>query len=114
MQTDTEQNSSAVVRGANTNNPISAIVADNAAAQARFLAMVSCLSGRQVTEMAGDRGVDGSTLVCRWTHAQQILALRVNGDLLYPAFQLHEGKSHPVIARVLAVLGRRSAWQAVF
>jgi hypothetical protein len=114
VPTDPKQRS-VIVTDAPAGDPISAIVSDNVAAQARFLAMFPSLTGRQVVEMGSDRGVDGRPALSRWTLARQILALRVAGELVYPAFQFRDGKPRPVIACVLAALPKRkSDWQVAF
>jgi hypothetical protein len=111
MQATTERPDHAAA-GLRTSDPHRATLSDNALVRARFLETFPCLTARQVAELAGHQGENGTALVERWRQARQILSIPGEREELYPAFQLRDGAPHPAVARILAVLPRRkSPWQ---
>ena len=85
----------------------------NAEARASLLREFGALSSIQVAELAGSRAANRAALANRWKQEGRIFSVTQQATTLYPAFQFdHEGKPHPVIARVLEALGSQSSeWQ---
>src|SRR5262249_20775137 len=86
----------------------------NAEARRAFLAEFGTLTSKEVAELAGSRATNRAALANRWKAEGGIFAVETGGQTLFPAFQFSEddGQPRPVIAEVLAALGREySGWQ---
>lgn len=96
-----------------------ALAADSARAHLAFLQAVPCLDGDDVvrgTGMPTGAWSPAYAALASWKRQRQLLSVQHNGQELYPAFQFRtDGRPHPSIARILAVLpAHRTPWQVAF
>jgi Poly(hydroxyalcanoate) granule associated protein (phasin) len=85
----------------------------NAAAREELISEFGLLSSTDVAARAGSRAKNTAALANRWKQEGRIFSVPHQGAVYYPAFQFDdEGKPLPVIALILATLGRQSeGWE---
>jgi hypothetical protein len=85
----------------------------NAEARASLIQEFGVLTSSQVAELAGSRATNRAALANRWKQEGLIFAVPYQGSEVFPAYQFDEdGRPRPVIAQVLATLGRQSkGWE---
>ena len=89
-----------------------ALAADNLELRDRFIAQTSPLTSAQVGEQAGHRSSNPYATAARWKKAGDIFSVHHRGTEYFPAFQFREGRPHPTVKKVLAVLPESlSSWQ---
>lgn len=85
----------------------------NARARKEFLRQYEVLDADEVHALYGSRAKNKSALAARWRAEGKVFALEYAGRLVYPAFQFDaQGRPRPIIADVLATLGKGvGPWQ---
>jgi hypothetical protein len=87
----------------------------NAEARRELLEEFGALTSAGVADLAGSTAANRAALANRWRKEGLVFAVRLDDELLYPVFQFSaEGRPRPVIAEVLAALGKAgelSDWQ---
>ena len=77
----------------------------NAQLRERFLSELHLLDAAEVADMSGSRSANRRAVASRWAGARRIFGMRLNGQVLYPAFQFDEaGQPRPAVGEVLEVL----------
>lgn len=116
----TEENIAALVNVYLADDPLKdtrrAIAHDNAQLRARFFQEWPCLTSAQVADAAGHSAGNKSATAARWKSQGKIFSVpSPRGGDLYPLFQFRDGKPHPAIHDVLAILPSSfSPWQKAF
>jgi len=81
----------------------------NAEAREELISEFGVLSSTGVASLAGSRAKNKASLANRWKQEKRIFSVPHRGLVYFPAYQFDEkGQPLPVIARVLATLGRHS------
>jgi hypothetical protein len=81
----------------------------NAAAREELISEFGVLSSADVASLAGSRAKNRASLANRWKQEARVFSVPHRGLVYFPAYQFDEkGQPLPVIARVLATLGRHS------
>ena len=90
------------------------LIRQNRRLRAQFLREVSTLSATQVDGLAVRTGASGTAE--GWLKDKRVLALKVKGKLLFPAFQFDAlGQPRPVVSEVFAILpAELTPWQIAF
>lgn len=90
------------------------IVEDTVALRREFLERVPVLTSAQLHERAGFPGANPSATGHRWRKQGKVFSISHGGRELYPGFQFGpDGRPLPIIAELLAILGRdkdRTDW----
>jgi hypothetical protein len=79
----------------------------SAQARSELIEEFGAFSAEEVADQAGSRARNRSALASRWHSEGRILAVAWHGRTLYPVFQFRDGRPHPVVERVAAILSER-------
>lgn len=92
-----------------------ALASDNLELRDRFVAEVPQLTSAEIGARAGLKTKNPYATAARWKKTGDIFSVQHRGKEYFPAFQFREGRPHPTVKKVLAVLpSRLSAWQRAF
>lgn len=92
-----------------------ALASDNLELRDRFVAEVPQLTSAEIGAQAGLKTKNPYATAARWKKTGDIFSVQHRGKEYFPAFQFREGRPHPTVKKVLAVLPPRlSAWQRAF
>lgn len=92
-----------------------ALASDNLELRDRFVAEVPQLTSAEIGTQAGLKTKNPYATAARWKKTGDIFSVQHRGKEYFPAFQFREGRPHPTVKKVLAVLPPRlSAWQRAF
>lgn len=91
------------------------LAADNLELRDRFVAQTAPLTSADVAARAGHKSGNPYATAARWKKAGDIFSVHHRGAEYFPAFQFREGRPHPTVKKLLAVLPENlSAWQRAF
>ena len=79
----------------------------NALARQQLIEETGALTAEEIHTLAGLRGRNPRATASRWASERKIFGIDWHGRILYPAFQLHDGRPRPIIGRVLTELPRQ-------
>lgn len=89
-----------------------ALAADNLALRDRFIAQTSPLTSAEVAAQAGHKSSNRYATAARWKKTGDIFSVHHRGTEYFPSFQFRDGRPHPTIRKVRAVLPNSlSPWQ---
>jgi hypothetical protein len=85
----------------------------NAEARLALISEFGLLSSADITELAGSRAKNKASLANRWKQEGRIFSVPHQGVDSFPGYQFdQDGRPLPIMAPVLATLGRRSkGWE---
>ena len=89
------------------------IEVDNVRLRSKFVASEPLLTGADFKRLTANGSIQVGQLE-EWLASRAIFSIAHDGQLLVPAFQLHDNHPRPVIARVLEQLSRMTDWQIAF
>ena len=77
----------------------------NAQLRERFLAKFNFLDAAEVAQRSGSRSTNRRAAASRWASSGRVFGVKLNGQVLYPAFQFDEaGQPLPSVAEALEAL----------
>jgi hypothetical protein len=91
------------------------LAADNLKLRDRFISETAHFTSAEVAAHAGHKSNNSYATATRWKKAGDIFSVHHRGTEYFPSFQFRDGRPHPTIKKVLAVLpSGRSPWQRAF